>query len=319
LITIYIILYAALSLWTSFSGVLMIIAILAALAAATCWAVGGLVSITPAQYLGALAFNRVRMIFVFIMLASASILFGGWDDLYNAYSMPLILSGLVGIFIGDTALFAALRRLGPRRTAILFAANAPITALLGIFFLDEHLNLNALIGIALVMSGVVIAIVFGKRKAQLHHWEDVKGPLWIGVAFGVLAASAQAGGLILTKPVLDSGVDPISASAIRVGISALCLILLAGLPFKQFKSLNPLTLNITFWVIGSGFLGMGLGMTLLLYALANGDAGIVATLSATSPVIILPILWMKTKERPALMAWVGAILVGAGAAFLFNG
>ena len=49
----------------------------------------------------------------------------------------------------------------------------------------------------------------------------------------------------------------------------------------------------------AAFLGLGVGMTLLLYALAGGKVGIVSTLSATSPVIILPMLWARTGERPA--------------------
>ena len=58
-------------------------------------------------------------------------------------------------------------------------------------------------------------------------------------------------------------------------------------------------------------------MTLLLYALAGGKVGIVSTLSATSPVIILPMLWARTGERPAAGAWAGAALVVAGMALIF--
>jgi len=58
-------------------------------------------------------------------------------------------------------------------------------------------------------------------------------------------------------------------------------------------------------------------MTLLLYALSGGKVGIVSTLSATSPVIILPMLWLRTGERPAAGAWAGAALVVAGMALLF--
>jgi drug/metabolite transporter (DMT)-like permease len=65
------------------------------------------------------------------------------------------------------------------------------------------------------------------------------------------------------------------------------------------------------------FLGLGLGMTLLLYALAGGKVGVVATLSATSPAIILPMIWASTGERPAAGAWVGAALVVAGMALIF--
>jgi drug/metabolite transporter (DMT)-like permease len=67
----------------------------------------------------------------------------------------------------------------------------------------------------------------------------------------------------------------------------------------------------------SGILAMGIGMTLLLFALSGGKTGIVATISATSPVLILPMLWLRTGERPAAGAWAGAALAVAGMALLF--
>jgi drug/metabolite transporter (DMT)-like permease len=69
----------------------------------------------------------------------------------------------------------------------------------------------------------------------------------------------------------------------------------------------------------SGLLAMGVGMTLLLFALSGGQAGVISTLSATSPVMILPMLWLLTGERPATGAWAGAGLVVAGMALIFMG
>ena len=94
---------------------------LAALGAATCWAFTGLIAAGPSGHLGAPAFNRVRQVFVTGLLALYVIFTGSWRQLDEASVGPLLLSGLIGIFIGDTLLFAALNRLGPRRAGILFA------------------------------------------------------------------------------------------------------------------------------------------------------------------------------------------------------
>ena len=57
--------------------------------------------------------------------------FGNWQQL-NAHNIPpILISGLIGIFAGDTLLFASLNRVGPRRSSILFAMNAPLAAILG--------------------------------------------------------------------------------------------------------------------------------------------------------------------------------------------
>ena len=64
---------------------------------------------------------------------------------------------------------------------------------------------------------------------------------------------------------------------------------------------------------------MGVGMTLLLFALSGGEVGIVATLSATTPALVLPLLWWKTGDMPPPLAWLGAALVVAGSGMIFAG
>lgn len=291
----------------------------AALAAAAFWALTGLISTGPSQYLGAIAFNQARMVMVFAGLSLYVALTSGWGSITPELALPILLSGFVGIFLGDTALFLTLNRLGPRRTAILFSMNAPISTLLGWLILGEVLSARATLGIAITLAGVVLAITFGKRKSQLHHWESVKGPLWIGVSLGLLAALFQSVGSLFARPVMEAGADPVAVSSLRVGVAAIGLVLLARLPAQRFGPANRMTLKVAGMIALSGFIGMGLGMTLLLFALSGGEVGIVATLSATTPALQLPLLWWRTTEIPALGAWIGAALVVAGSALIFTG
>jgi drug/metabolite transporter (DMT)-like permease len=290
---------------------------LAAVGAATCWALTGIISAGPAGHLGALAFNRLRQLSVTVLLAIFVLATGNWQQLGSANLGPLVLSGLIGIFIGDTLLFATLNRVGPRRSGVLFALNAPIAAALGFVVLGEGLSVQATLGIALTVCGVILAILYGTRRNQLHAWEAVKGPLWIGVALGLAAAVGQAVGSIIAKPVMASGVDPFLASMVRVAVAAFCLSVLIALPIPAVKPKGPLTMKVAVLTVLTGIIALGIGMTLLLFALSGGNVGIVSTLSATSPVIILPMLWLKTGERPASGAWVGAALVVVGMGFLF--
>ena len=137
-----------------------------------------------------------------------------------------------------------------------------------------------------------------------------------GILLGLLGAFGQAAGAIIARPVMAEGVDPVTASAIRVGIAALCLIFTGFIPNPLFRLKTALTLKLLVVIIISGFLAMGVGMTLLLYGLAIGDAGVVATLSATTPVLILPLLWMTTGIRPPLMAWISGVVTVLGIALI---
>ncbi|KPB00742.1 DMT family transporter [Ahrensia marina] len=291
----------------------------AAMLAALAWAFTSILSADPAKHLGAIAFNRWRMTMVFIALATWVTLFGSWSSITGETFWPLFWSGFIGIFLGDTVLFLTMNRMGPRRTAILFSMNAPMSVVLGYLFLDEALAPQTFLGVIITICGVILAIIFGKRKTQLHKWESVTGSLWVGILFGTLAALAQALGALIARPVMESGVDPVAASALRVGTASLGLLALMFLPYKNLKQTNPGTVSIWAQVALSGLLGMGLGMTLLLFALSGGKVGVITTLSATTPALLLPILWWRTKEAPALGAWIGAILVVLGSALIFNG
>ncbi|UWF60253.1 DMT family transporter [Brucella sp. 2716] len=290
---------------------------LAALGAATCWALTGLISAWPAGQLGALTFNRIRQVFVTGLLAVYVLATGAWHQMSAENIWPLLLSGFIGIFVGDTLLFATLNRVGPRRSGILFAMNAPMTAILGWFVLGETLSLAAVAGIAITVFGVSLAIFFGKRRTQQHPWESVKGSLWVGIGLGLLAALGQAVGSIIARPVMETGLDPFVGSLLRVGIAACCLTALAQLPLPAVKPRNPLTFTVAAMTALTGFLSLALGMTMLLFALSGGKAGIVSTISATTPVILLPLLWLRTGECPAAGAWIGAFFVVIGMALIF--
>ncbi len=297
----------------------MYIAECSALAAALCWSFGGLLSTTPTRAFGAVRFNRIRLSIVSFILIILVFVTGSWRTLGLHSGLVLALSAMIGIFIGDTLLYATLKRLGPRRTGILFTTNAPITVIVGYFFLEELLPFATVIGCILIMVGVLLAVFFGTRSSQQHAFEKIQGSLASGIALGFLSALCQAISVLIARPIMASGVDALAASALRVGIAALALNFVFLLrPSKAGIQVTPVTRKLM-WQTGlSGILGMAVGMTLLLFALAHGPAGLVSTLSATSPILILPILWIATKERPAPGAWFGAFLAVLGVACIFS-
>ena len=185
--------------------------------------------------------------------------------------------------------------------------------------LKQNMTLIELIGCFTVFIGVVIAIAYGTNKENSHRWESIEGSLYLGIIFGILAALCQAIGLIIMKPILDLGVDPIASAAVRTSVSAILLSFTFMSNNKYLVSLNPITMKLVFKSIISGFLGMALGMSLLLVALQHADAGIVATLSSTSPVLVLFLIWVLTKKLPTLGAWIGTVLaiVGTGLIFIY--
>jgi drug/metabolite transporter (DMT)-like permease len=292
---------------------------LLALSAAFSWSIGGLIAAEPTRILGGPRFTRVRMYWVSVLLAVVAWIVGGWSSVEATDWLPLALSGFIGLAIGDAALFTAFARLGPRRTGILFAANAPMAAVLSATFLGERFSVAALIGSGLVFLGVALAIALGTRPGQSHTWEEVRGNLLVGVGFGLIGALGQAVAIVIADPVFDGSLDPWAGAAVRSIVGTVGLVVLAPWLERQRRNrgdrvrLTPRLLAVVFL---SGTIGMAIGKTLVLAALTEGDAGIVSVLISTSPVLQLPLIWVITRERPAMGAWAGAALAVVGTALI---
>ena len=280
-----------------------------ALGAALCWTMAALVSHRPATQLGSLHFNRVRMIAATLIMGVILVVSGRPFDIPPAYYGSIILSALAGVVLGDFFLFAALRRIGPRRSNILFATNAVFAALLGWAFLGETVGLQASLAILFGFSGVVLAVIYGKRRDLLHQWENVTPPLWIGVVFGLLAAICQAFGVVFVRPVMAAGIDPVAVTLARAVVGAIAF--WATFPFDRSRRGQPLfprgrVLGLTAL---NGLFGLGVGAAMLLAALEFGTIATVTILSSTTPVMILPFIWLRTGKIPPPAAWLGAVLV----------
>lgn len=290
-----------------------------ATSAALCWAVASLISADVTRKIGGLAFNRLRLFFVSLMLISYTFYLDTWSTINNDFLFVILLSGIIGIFLGDTLLFIALQKIGPRRNNILFSLAAPFTVILNIIFLNEIMSFVNLIGCIIVFFGVVVAIAYGNSRDKNHRWELVEGNLYLGVIFGIGAALCQAIGLVMMKPILNMGADPIASASLRTLISCIFLAFTFFLNYEIFNTKTSLNLKIIGQSILSGFLGMALGMSLLLIALQHADAGIVATLSSTSPIMILFLIWVVTKKIPTTGAWIGTVLaiIGSGLIFIY--
>ena len=287
--------------------------------AALCWAVASLISADVTRKIGGLAFNRLRLFFVSIMLICYTFYLDTWNTINHEFLFTILFSGIIGIFLGDTLLFIALQKIGPRRNNILFSLAAPFTVILNIIFLNEIMSTINLIGCIIVFCGVVVAIAYGNSKDKNHRWEVVEGNIYLGVSLGIGAALCQAIGLIMMKPILTMGADPIASAALRTAISFVFLAFTFFLNYKIFNTKTNLSVKIVGQSILSGFLGMALGMSLLLIALKYADAGIVATLSSTSPIMILFLIWLLTKKIPTIGAWIGTVLaiIGSGLIFIY--
>ena len=286
-----------------------------AISAAAIWSAVALSATRIVRYFGSYNYNLLRLLGIIILLFPY--VYINWNSIYFNQSIfsAIILSSIIGIVIGDTFLFVCLKRLGPRRQALLFSMQIPFTIILAEVFLQTLPSLIELIGCALIFAGILIAIQFN-RTIPDDDLENIQGNKYTGLFAGIGLALCQSIGIILMKPALES-TDPIVVSYLRVIVAA--AVMFGSLFFVKNNQLWEKMKDIrkTIFSIFLGFMGMGVGMTMLIIALKNGNPGIISTLSSTMPIMIIPILWIVTKNYAGHLAVVGATLTCVGAGIIF--
>ena len=286
----------------------MYIAEILALSAAVCIAMSGMLVSEVRGRLPLLDLARLQMLAAFLMTGVVSLVIGGWRTVELWQFGYLAASSLFGIIIASTTYFATIYTAGPRTTALLFSLTSPFAVLLGYVFLGETLSGQQGIGITCVLLGILLAI--GARSPS--KTTAVERTPWLGIALGVVTAFGQALGSLAARPAMASGVEPFTAMAVRSGLATAFFVLLMVVPHPMLKPAPTITKRSLGFAVGSAFFGVGLGMSLLMAALAHGNVGIVSTLSSMTPVVILPMIWARTGIVPPAPAWMGAALAVIG-------
>ena len=286
-----------------------------AISAAAIWSGVALSATRMVRYFGSYNYNLLRLLGIIVIFSPY--VFLRWEPLYfeNSIFLAIFLSSVIGIIIGDTFLFICLKRLGPRRQALLFSMQIPFTIVLAEIFLQSLPSITELLGCALIFSGILIAIQFN-RSIPNDDLENIQGNKYTGLLAGIGLALCQSIGIILMKPALGS-TDPIIVSYLRIIIAA--VIMFGSLFFIKNNRLweKMKDYKKTIFSIFLGFMGMGVGMTMLIYALKFGNPGVISTLSSTMPIMIIPILWIITKNYAGHLAVIGAALTCLGAGIIF--
>jgi drug/metabolite transporter (DMT)-like permease len=292
---------------------------LAALAAAALWAFASLGFRTLGTVTGARALNLGKCCYALLLLLTTHVLVamagGRWFPEASGSSwLLLIASGVIGLAIGDSAYFAALIRLGPRRTLLLWTLSPVLTALLAAMLLNESLHPRQAVGGILVLGGVIGVI--GR-----HGGSGVAGLPWGGVLWGVMAACCQAIANI-TSRAAGAGWSGLEVSIVRLAAGSLVLVLWV-----------PMRMQVALWqqvacdrqrrwlFIGACTTGTCLGIWLSMVAVLHAaSVGVAATLLATSPLFVLPLVAFIDREPIAIsdVLWVVVALAGVELLVLEN-
>ncbi len=293
---------------------MLVLPAFAALAASSGWAAGIVLAQRPARMLGAFEFTRIQLIACAAILGGLCSLLGYWPSVAWSHWPSFLVSIFFGIILGNLAMIECLRRGGPRRTELLLSLKAPLVAAMAFMWLGETPSITDLLGAGVALFGVALAIFFGDNEKS--ESDEVSGSIGSIIALGVTATALQGLGFLVMKPAMLAGTEPLAASAIRLLGAAFIISVFALWPARILRSRARVTPHLLGRTILPGFIGYGVSSSLLLYAFANIDAGIAAVLGSLSPVLVLPILWVKEGQAPRPLACAGALFAVLGTAII---
>lgn len=293
---------------------MLILPVLAALGASLGWATGIVLAQSPARQLGSFEFTRIQLIACSAILAALCSGLDYWPSMRWEFWPSFAASICIGMVLGNLAMIECLRRGGPRRTELLLSLKAPLVGAMAYLWLNETPSGYDLLGAAITLSGVGLAVFFGSNEES--ESDVATGSMVILVLLGIAATAFQGFGFLIMKPAMLAGTEPLVVSAIRLLGAAFLISVITLWPSKAFKPQTTVTPYLLGRTILPGFIGYGVSSSLLLYAFATFDAGIAAVLGSLSPVLVLPILWLKEGNTPRPQAILGASMTVAGTAVI---
>jgi len=272
-----------------------------------------------AKLAGSLEANFWRVIIATALLALWAFTFGAGFG--GAGFWWFVLSGAIGVGLGDFAFYHALPKLGPRISSLIGQC---LMGVFGVLFdwllLGTHITGNQILFSIVTLAGVAIAL---GTMAEIREHARTLRP---GLALATFGAAATAGGALLSSKAFKvihaegASLDGITAGFQRmVGGLGISLLVYAVLRCSNGSSKDPLFAINTperkkawLWIIGNALAGQTLGVSAMQWALSTIPASQVLVVVATAPILVIPLARIFNGERITVRAVVGSLIAVGG-------
>lgn len=291
----------------------------AGIAAAFCWAIGSVLFARITLAPSAINLFKNSLAGLLLILTVLLVSRGFAADIESL--AWLVASSVIGLVIGDTYHFRSLQILGPRRAVTLETLAPPFSVAAGWVFLGERPSLAITLGMVITLLGILFVV--GERSARVGN-VNTQHSVQMGALYGVLAALGQAVGAALSKVGIQrleslstEWAAPLEAACIRLVAASLIGFALAAAAGKighwrlhlvrtgEWKVLAP-----------ASVVGCYSGVWLSMVAFQRTEVAVATTLTALTPIFVLPLVYYLLRERVSRRAVLGALLAVLGVAVL---
>ena len=302
-----------------------------ALIVAFSWTATALFADIASHRIGALPLNLIRMAMSLLFLALLLWVFTGTPYPQFADGKAwfwLALSGLVGYVFGDYCLFNSYIVFGSRYGQLFMTLAPPVAGIAGWLMLGEAMSWHSWLAMLVTLTGIGYSIL---NRGGESHKLTLQLPLK-GVLLGIGAGVGQGVGLVLSKigleyyeasvpadaPEAISRLMPFAGTFIRAvfGLIGFTAILALRKSLGKVREALHDRKGMSFAALTT-FFGPFLGVSLSLMAVQYAKAGIVSTLMALTPVLIIVPYALINKQRITAKEVIGTLITITGVALFF--
>lgn len=271
--------------------------------------------------------NLGRLAVALLCLGAYAHLFGG--GLGGAGRNWFLISGVIGMGLGDLATFSALPLIGSRLTVLITQCVAvPIAMLAERAWLGTQLTGAQMTWATVILGGVAFALMPSKSSPPRV---PVKAG---GFILGLGAAAGQGFGAVASRKANEltalagQPIDGITAAYQRiVGGFVLTALYFAVQAWRQQRRAAVATglageippapaprpaWSAYRWCAFNALCGAVIGVSCYQWSLATTPSGIVLPIVACTPLVIIPLAYWIERERPTRRSLVGGAIAVSG-------
>ena len=273
---------------------------LAALSAAICWSIAVIIFKSASKSLSPLLITALKnsiALFSFIILFLLFDIPIWYDGFSNTDYIKIIVSGILGMGIGDILFIYALSQIGANRVAILNCFEPAVIYCFSILMLGTILTTQQFIGFIIVIISLLI-VSYEKDIKDIDPYIKKRG-----IILQLTAIFLSSIGIVLIKPVLSKTADSITMqlwiTAFRLFPGFIVAWIIFFFQKNRLNYLKPLKKsNMIIKIILSSGLGTFIALSFWIIGYANIEKPPIASIIGQTSVIFIIILsFIFLKEK----------------------
>lgn len=217
-----------------------------------------------------------------------------WTQSPSALVWPFLISGTIGLALGDVFLISAFAKIGSARTMLLWGFQPVFVALGSYLLFGESVSTRQLLAIVVLISCLVSFSFEGFKK---HGRWEVRGLL-----FAITGVMLDAIGLFFTRYGFqtNANIHPLEGHFYRCCGAILCFALLKQwTKFEWRAKFFVLDHRSRMLVLLASFFGTFLALFLSLSAIQIGHLPTLAALSITTPLFTATLEHLSERKWPS--------------------